>query len=386
MVKAALIGFLKEISNKIAAYTKYVHFVVYGSVWALFVLLFSLGDFPIYVPLVLGGIVNLLIGGLFWFFPAFLVKHKSKVGKNWNPLLSVINLGLLQYVVLSCWSIFFFVVIASSFFGSSKDNADRPSLLIKSCEVTQQRKALQKPLAWGAESAFEKIRFERLRAAAEGGDAEAQTDFGLAYDRGEGTSQDYEESFMWFRFAADQGYARAQYNVGVAYDRGEGVSQDYKEALKWYRLAADQGYANAQFSIGIMYVNGKGVPQGFQETLKWYKLAADQGCASAQFNLAQIYYEEKGGVPQDYEAAFKLYALAAEQGDADAQCCLGRSYLKGHGTKFDFELGMMFNKLAFDNGDPCAESVLKILEKNMKPRDIRKIQRMAKEWRRNHGQ
>jgi hypothetical protein len=95
MVKAALIGFLRDMSNKIAAYTKYVHFVVYGSVWALFVLLFSLGDFPIYVPLVLGGIVNLLLSGLFWFLPALLVKSKSKEGKNWNPLLSVINVALL---------------------------------------------------------------------------------------------------------------------------------------------------------------------------------------------------------------------------------------------------------------------------------------------------
>lgn len=422
MGKSALIGFLKKVSNKIAAYTKYVHFIVYGSVWALFVLLFSLGDFPIYVPLALGAVVNILIGGLFWFFPDLLVKRKSKEGKNWNPLLSIINVGLLQYVVLPCWSIFFFVVISSSFFGSSKENADRPSLVSNSSEIMQQGKSFEKPLAWGAERSFEKIRFERLRAEAKNGDPEAQTDLGMAYSKGEGTSKDLEEAFRCFKLAADQGYARAQYNVGYDYSCGKGTPQDYQEARKWYKLAAEQGYAKAQFSIGVMYANGKGmsqdheealewyklaaeqgyasaqynignmyskgegVPRDYQEALKWFKIAAEQGNVSAQFNLAQIYYNGEGGVPHNYKESFKLYAVAAEQGHANAQYGLGRSYLLAHGTEFDFDLGLMYCKLAFDRGsDSPVKDVIEDFEKDMKPRHIRKIQRMAKSWRISHG-
>jgi TPR repeat protein len=422
MLKSALIGFLRNISNKIAAYTKYVHILVYGSVWALFLLLFSLGDFSIYIPLVLGAVVNLLISGLFWFLPVLVVKRKGKAGKNWNPLLSIINVALLQYVVLPCWSIFLFVLIASSFFGSSKENTGRPSLVSNSSEIMQQQKALQKPLAWGAESAFEKIRFERLREEGKNGDPEIQTDLGMAYSKGNGTPQELEEALKWYKLAAEQGYARAQYNVGFYYSCGKGVAQDYQEALKWYKLAAEQGYvkaqfsignayaggkgmpqdykealkwytlaaeqgdANAQYSIGLMYDNGKGMSQDYQEALKWYKLAAEQGHAWAQVNLAHIYVEGEDGVPQDHEGAFKLYALAAKQGDADAQFYLGRCYLWGQGTEFDFDLGMMFNKLAFDGGSTtCVKEILEYFEKDMKPRDIRKIQRMAKSWRISHG-
>jgi len=421
MGKSALIGFLKKVSNKIAAYTKYVHFLVYGSVWALFLLLFSLGDLPIYAPLALGAIVNILIGGLFWFLPDLLVKRKSKEGKNWNPLLSIINVGLLQYVVLPCWSIFFFVVIASSFFGSSKEDTDRPSLVSNISEVAQKR-PMQKPLAWGAESAFEKIRFERLRAEAKNGDPESQTDLGMAYSKGNGTSQDLEEAFRCFKLAAEQGYARAQYNVGYGYCCGKGVPQDYREALrwfklaaeqghadapfsignmhangegmpqdheealKWYNLAAEQGYASAQYNIGNMYANGEGVPRDYQEALKWYQLAAEQGDVSAQFNLAQIYYNGEGGVPQDYKESFRLYAVAAEQGHANSQYGLGRSYLLAKGTEFNFDLGLMYCKLALDGeSDSPVKEVLEDFEKKMKPRDIRKIQRMAKSWRIAHG-
>ena len=57
----------------------------------------------------------------------------------------------------------------------------------------------------------------------------------------------------WYRLAADQGNAIAQCNLGVMYDKGRGVPQDYAEAVKWYRLAAEQGHADAQFKLGIMY-------------------------------------------------------------------------------------------------------------------------------------
>jgi TPR repeat protein len=40
---------------------------------------------------------------------------------------------------------------------------------------------------------------------------------------------------------ADQGDADAQFNLGVMYDRGDGIPQDYAEAAKWHRLAAEQG-------------------------------------------------------------------------------------------------------------------------------------------------
>jgi TPR repeat protein len=49
------------------------------------------------------------------------------------------------------------------------------------------------------------------------------------------------------RLAAEQGDADAQSDLGVMYLRGQGgVAQDYREAEKWFRLAAEQGNADAK--------------------------------------------------------------------------------------------------------------------------------------------
>ena len=40
---------------------------------------------------------------------------------------------------------------------------------------------------------------------------------------------------------AEKGDPEAQSNLGACYGHGAGVTKDYAEAVKWYRKAADQG-------------------------------------------------------------------------------------------------------------------------------------------------
>lgn len=58
------------------------------------------------------------------------------------------------------------------------------------------------------------------------------------------------------------GDATAEYNMGVAYARGQGVPQDYQQAADWLRKAAEHGVADAEFALGVAYANGQGLPQG----------------------------------------------------------------------------------------------------------------------------
>lgn len=115
-----------------------------------------------------------------------------------------------------------------------------------------------------------------VRPLAEQGNAKAQYNLGVMYDKGQGVLQNYAEAMKWYRLAADQGHAGAQYNIGNIYDEGRGVAQSYAEAIKWYRLAADQGDAEAQFNVGAMYANGQGSPQDLVRALMWFNLAAAQ--------------------------------------------------------------------------------------------------------------
>ncbi|HED13069.1 MAG TPA: sel1 repeat family protein [Gammaproteobacteria bacterium] len=88
--------------------------------------------------------------------------------------------------------------------------------------------------------------------------------------------------------AAEKGDAKAQYNLGLVYDRGVGVKSDESKALKWYRLAAGQGYAEAQYNLGMMYFFGKAVAQDNIKAYRWIVLAADQDLDAAKQAMEEL--------------------------------------------------------------------------------------------------
>jgi TPR repeat protein len=112
------------------------------------------------------------------------------------------------------------------------------------------------------------------------GDAGAQRLLALAYYRGRGASQDYNEAATWFRRAADQGDASAQFYLGVMSSAGQGMPQDNAEGAKWFRLAADQGDPQAQYNLGLSYAKGElGEPDNVSAYM-WFNLAASRFPAS----------------------------------------------------------------------------------------------------------
>ena len=96
------------------------------------------------------------------------------------------------------------------------------------------------------------------------------------------------------RVKAEQGNAEAQHNLGVMYEKGLGVAKDDVQAVQWYRKAADQGHAEAQYNLGFMYAQGRGVAQDYAQAVQWYRKAADQGLVQAQINLGGMYEQRPG--------------------------------------------------------------------------------------------
>jgi TPR repeat protein len=96
-------------------------------------------------------------------------------------------------------------------------------------------------LLFSAATGGDKAALQRLRALAEGGDAEAQINMGVLYDRGQGVPKDSGEAAAWYRKAAEQGDALGQHNLGSMYEEGEGVPKDLVIAYMWQNLAAAQG-------------------------------------------------------------------------------------------------------------------------------------------------
>ena len=71
-------------------------------------------------------------------------------------------------------------------------------------------------------------------------------------------SGDYATALREWKPLAEQGDATAQSNLGLMYQKGKGVPKDNKEAVKWSRKAADQGNADAQIYLGDAYRGGGG--------------------------------------------------------------------------------------------------------------------------------
>lgn len=99
----------------------------------------------------------------------------------------------------------------------------------------------------------------KYKTAAEYGDASAQFNLGLCYEKGNGVIKDMNKAVQWYQKSAAQGHAPAQCILGKCYENGNGVEQDYRKAFEWYTKAAEQGHAPAQFYLGLCYENGNGV-------------------------------------------------------------------------------------------------------------------------------
>ena len=66
-------------------------------------------------------------------------------------------------------------------------------------------------------------------------------------------------SFDAMKAAAEAGDASAQTALAYCYDVGRGVPQDLVVAASWYRKAAEAGYAAGQFNLAEMLRDGAGV-------------------------------------------------------------------------------------------------------------------------------
>ncbi|KAF9160907.1 hypothetical protein DFQ26_005067, partial [Actinomortierella ambigua] len=145
---------------------------------------------------------------------------------------------------------------------------------------------------------------ERYHKAAAGGDTEAQTILGWAYDNGRGVGQNGATAALWYRRAADSGSVEAQVNLGSLYLSGRGVSQSDAEAATWYRRAARSGSTTAQMNLAWMYESGLGVKQDYAEAVAWYRRAAEKGESAAQQRLGEMYAKGVGVTQSDSQAAY----------------------------------------------------------------------------------
>ncbi len=119
----------------------------------------------------------------------------------------------------------------------------------------------------------------KLKAAAEAGDAQAQSKLGDAYR----AQFDEPNALLWHRKAAAHGVARSQSELGRILmsnannpiTKPEARSPFAAEAMGWYLQAANQGDKPAQLGVGREFEQGKFVKRDYVEAYKWFAVAAE---------------------------------------------------------------------------------------------------------------
>ena len=168
---------------------------------------------------------------------------------------------------------------------------------------------------------------EELKKAAESGDAEAQSQWGLLLATGESVPQDVEEALTWLRQAAQQGEVTAMFNLGIILENGLGREPDLDEAALWYWQAAELGDTQAKMKLGTMLIKGLGFTPG-SPAVHAIEASAEKGYPYAQSFYAKLHLEGVGVEP-DNEMAEKWFRLSALQGDESAIFNLGEMMAAG---------------------------------------------------------
>ena len=181
---------------------------------------------------------------------------------------------------------------------------------------------------------------EKIHAAAEQGDAEAQRNLGQMYAYGQGKKQDFAMAFEWIRKAA------ATDIISAITGLRELASLGHPPALAWIRELAELGDTEAQYELGDMHASGEGVARDDSKAAEWFYRAAEQGNRLARIRL---YADARN---RNANARERLSAFA-EQGDAEAQWNLGWSNVTG-----DKPAAVKWFRKAAEQGHAGAQSKL----------------------------
>jgi TonB family protein len=174
-----------------------------------------------------------------------------------------------------------------------------------------------------------KLATQQLQPLATTGDVRAERDLGLIYLMyGDGTRDDFQKGTDLLKAAAMGGDAEAQLEYGRLYGPSLSIPGYAEAAHELYQKAADQGLPEAEVELGRDYMDGQGVPLDYAVALSWFNKAADAGDARASAYLGDMYFNGYG-VTQDQVHGMELYQRAAKGGDRKAALFLGACYQNG---------------------------------------------------------
>ncbi len=157
-----------------------------------------------------------------------------------------------------------------------------------------------------------------------------------------------EEALRWYKEAAEGGNTGCWYDVGMAYELGEGTTQDYAYAAECYVRGLNDRYGGigCHNSLGALYFEGKGVPRdyakAYQLLMAAYEMESKWGL---DFLGKSCFYGL--GTPQDYIRA-REFLEQVDWDDPEVYYLLGFIYARGMGVPADIAKGVGYLEKAKD--------------------------------------
>ena len=105
---------------------------------------------------------------------------------------------------------------------------------------------------------------------------------------------DFKNAVPLIKKAAEGGNAEAQYNYGVCFQEGDEVTKNDTIANSWFLKSAMQGWKDAEFKIAYSYAAGRGFVKNDSQAFYWSVKCAAQKDPDCMFNVVYCYHEGVG--------------------------------------------------------------------------------------------
>ncbi len=205
-------------------------------------------------------------------------------------------------------------------------------------------------------------KWDALKKAAESGDAEAQYNIGLSYERGTlSVPKNLVTAAEWYEKAEKNGHRGAQNKLAVIYYQGlAGYKKDQAKAAELFEKSVEQGSSDAMFMLGRIYMNGaQGVERDFKRGSDLLKNAASMGNEMAMDDIGVMYYNGNEILSRDRGRSFLWYRRAALKGYTPSMVHLGSMFYYGiEPVDKDEDKGIEWVEKAANKGDERAYNLL----------------------------
>ena len=220
---------------------------------------------------------------------------------------------------------------------------------------------LENPLLEPILQQLMKFDFDKQKALADEGDAEAQYKTGLFYKIGiKGkVNKNTKWAFQYFEKAARQGHIKSQFQVGSLYWLGDGTKTNDERAKYWLRLAAEAEDVYAAFNLAKILFQTSSEAEDWKDAVFYFEKTLDHFLAAKRF-LGHAHYYGKGIVKSE-ERAFQLYKEASDAGDLISHYFVGQCYREGRGVRENPQKAFFYYKKGAEGGDADAQYLLAII-------------------------